>query len=33
MNIDVSAELDDYFADTGGTIVVPPVTKIKARAG
>ncbi len=31
VNIDVSAELDGYFADTGGTIVVPPVTKTKAR--
>ncbi len=31
VNIDVSAELEGYFADTGGTIVVPPVTKIKAR--
>lgn len=25
LNIDVSAELDGYFADTGGTRVVPPV--------
>lgn len=24
VNIDVSAELDGYFADTGGTTVVPP---------
>jgi methionyl aminopeptidase len=31
VNIDVSAELEGYFADTGGTIVVPPATKIKAR--
>jgi methionyl aminopeptidase len=31
VNIDVSAELEGYFADTGGTIVAPPVTKIKAR--
>lgn len=31
VNVDVSAELDGYFADTGGTIVVPPVTSIKAR--
>ncbi len=31
VNIDVSAELDGYFADTGGTIVVPPVTRVKAR--
>ena len=25
VNVDVSAELDGYFADTGGTRVVPPV--------
>jgi len=31
VNVDVSAELDGYFADTGGTIVVPPVASIKAR--
>lgn len=31
VNIDVSAEFEGYFADTGGTIVVPPATKIKAR--
>ncbi len=31
VNVDVSAELDGYFADTGGTIVVPPVSKVKAR--
>nr|WP_277602565.1 type I methionyl aminopeptidase [Parahaliea mediterranea] len=31
VNVDVSAELDGYFADTGGTIVVPPVTRVKAR--
>lgn len=31
VNVDVSAELDGYFADTGGTIVVPPVTEVKAR--
>lgn len=31
VNVDVSAELDGYFADTGGTIVVPPVSNIKAR--
>ncbi len=24
VNVDVSAELDGYFADTGGTVVVPP---------
>jgi methionyl aminopeptidase len=31
VNIDVSAELDGYFADTGGTFVVPPVARVKAR--
>jgi methionyl aminopeptidase len=31
VNVDVSAELDGYFADTGGTRVVPPVTPIKTR--
>jgi len=31
VNVDVSAELNGYFADTGGTIVVPPVARIKAR--
>lgn len=31
VNIDVSAELDGYFADTGGTAVVPPVSTLKAR--
>ena len=31
VNVDVSAELDGYFADTGGTMVVPPVARIKAR--
>ncbi|MBZ9557471.1 MULTISPECIES: type I methionyl aminopeptidase [Modicisalibacter] len=31
VNIDVSAEMAGYFADTGGTIVVPPVTTDKAR--
>ncbi len=31
VNVDVSAELDGYFADTGGTVVVPPVSRIKAR--
>lgn len=31
VNVDVSAELDGYFADTGGTIVVPPVSSTKAR--
>lgn len=31
VNVDVSAELEGYFADTGGTMVVPPVSSIKAR--
>jgi len=31
LNIDVSAELDGYFADTGGTVVVPPATAQKTR--
>ena len=31
VNVDVSAELNDYYADTGGTCVVPPSTLIKTR--
>lgn len=31
VNIDVSAELDGYFADTGGTRAVPPVTPVQQR--
>ncbi len=31
LNIDVSAELDGYFADTGGTVVVPPTDPRKTR--
>ncbi|MGH6647283.1 type I methionyl aminopeptidase [Aquabacterium sp.] len=31
LNIDVSAELGGYFADTGGTTVVPPSTPLKTR--
>ncbi|MCC5867856.1 MAG: type I methionyl aminopeptidase [Gammaproteobacteria bacterium] len=31
VNVDVSAELDGYFADTGGTRVVPPSTPVKDR--
>jgi len=31
LNIDVSAELDGYFADTGGTAIVPPTTPQKTR--
>lgn len=31
VNVDVSAELDGYFADTGGTRIVPPSTPIKTQ--
>lgn len=31
LNVDVSAELGGYFADTGGTTVVPPSTAQKTR--
>jgi len=31
VNVDVSAELDGYFADTGGTMVVPPTDATKTR--
>lgn len=31
LNVDVSAELDGYFADTGGTRVVPPASPQKTR--
>jgi methionyl aminopeptidase len=31
LNVDVSAELGGYFADTGGTCVVPPTTPQKTR--
>ncbi|MBN8489945.1 MAG: type I methionyl aminopeptidase [Burkholderiales bacterium] len=31
LNVDVSAELECYFADTGGTAVVPPTTPRKTR--
>jgi methionyl aminopeptidase len=31
VNIDVSAELNGYFADTGGTRVVPPSNALKSR--
>lgn len=31
VNVDVSAELEGYFAGTGGTVVVPPASRIKAR--
>lgn len=29
VNIDVSAELDGYFADTGGSFIIPPETELK----
>ena len=31
VNVDVSAELNGYFADTGGTRVVPPSSPVKSR--
>ncbi len=31
VNVDVSAELNGYFADTGGTVVVPPRATVKSR--
>jgi methionyl aminopeptidase len=31
VNVDVSAELEGYFADTGGTRVVPPSNAVKDR--
>jgi methionyl aminopeptidase len=31
LNVDVSAELDGYFADTGGTRVIPPTTSLKTK--
>lgn len=31
LNVDVSAELDGYFADTGGTTIVPPTNPLKTR--
>lgn len=31
LNVDVSAEFDGYFADTGGTSIVPPSTPQKTR--
>ncbi len=31
VNVDVSAELDGYFADTGGTTVLPPTNATKTR--
>ncbi len=29
VNIDVSAELDGYFGDTGGSFIVPPESRVK----
>lgn len=31
VNIDVSAELDGYFADTGGSFIIPPIAAIKQK--
>ena len=31
VNIDVSAELGGYFADTGGSFIIPPETRLKQR--
>lgn len=31
VNIDVSAELDGFFADTGGSAIVPPESKLHLR--
>lgn len=31
VNIDVSAELDGYFADTGGSFIVPPASPLKQK--
>lgn len=31
LNVDVSAELGGYFADTGGTRIVPPTNPLKTR--
>ena len=31
LNVDVSAERDGYFADTGATVVMPPASKIKLQ--
>src|SRR5262245_1454130 len=31
VNVDVSAELDGYFADTGGSRAVPPVSTVAKR--
>ncbi len=31
INIDVSAEKNGYFADTGGSFIIPPVTPVKKK--
>lgn len=31
INIDVSAELNGYFADTGGSFIIPPITAVKKK--
>lgn len=31
VNIDVSAEMKGYFADTGGSFIIPPETELKKR--
>lgn len=31
VNIDVSAELDGYFADTGGSAIIPPESKLHLK--
>lgn len=31
VNVDVSAELDGFFADTGGSAIVPPASKLKIQ--
>jgi methionyl aminopeptidase len=31
VNIDVSAELDGYFADTGGSAIIPPASKLQLQ--
>jgi len=31
VNIDVSAEKNGFFADTGGTLVTPPCSQVKSR--
>jgi methionyl aminopeptidase len=31
VNIDVSAELEGYFADTGGSFIIPPETNVKSN--